>query len=641
MTNTFDYLVPRIFFLLLLACLFAGPFLIPSLLKRCRPDFLESSRKYQRLSYSSYLPLYVFLTCVFCIFLAHPLQKMFLQFFPIFLTLSLYNAVLLLLLPLLRKRINARACAGLWAIPNILYIFLYWNFARFFRSPQWVIYLPDHLLQGLCLGWFIGFVLILGWKIAEHFWFRHRLLSRTRPVTDPEILAVWEKILAEAKVHDSPYHIGICPKLRTPLSIGLFRKFTWVVLPEKEYSREDLELILQHEMIHIEREDNWLKLTWLVCTALCWFNPLLWLGARQSRKDIELSCDELVLLDSDSATRKRYADLLLTTAGDERGFTTCLSADARSLRYRLKSVMQPLQRSSGALVVLLFSLAVLSANGFAAVAYNHQTGAEGIFSGQDTALYTVTYVDRSNDELNHAAQYKAANEPALLDYLSGLQLYELSIDYPYSDSSRIDYYTLNSPEEEVYIKLYDHAISVTKHFADATKYSDAFQRATYYLPEKTDWELLQPCFIELPNLEFGYSSNDTSDSQNSAGFDWNAYATPSSLWEVKDGQKVLIDQESSAEYDVGLYGTLESNAIALQFPYEASPCSVQFTSWDGADQQDYSFPVFPKKVSIDIPFFPARCTVNIRYTAEDGIAYEGEYHFYIGGLEDDPSLIQE
>ena len=62
-------------------------------------------------------------------------------------------------------------------------------------------------------------------------------------------------------------------------------------------------------------------------------------AARKSADDLELSCDETVLAGEDSGSRKRYAELILKTAGDERGFTTCLSATATALRYRLKNII--------------------------------------------------------------------------------------------------------------------------------------------------------------------------------------------------------------------------------------------------------------------------------------------------------------
>ena len=43
---------------------------------------------------------------------------------------------------------------------------------------------------------------------------------------------------------------------------------------------------------------------------------------RKSADDFELSCDESVLLAQPQPVRRQYAELLLKTAGDERGFTT-------------------------------------------------------------------------------------------------------------------------------------------------------------------------------------------------------------------------------------------------------------------------------------------------------------------------------
>ena len=67
----------------------------------------------------------------------------------------------------------------------------------------------------------------------------------------------------------------------------------------------------------------------------------MWMAMERSAQDMELSCDETVLLEADDVTRRRYAGLLLATAGDSRGFTTCLSASASALRYRLRNVSIP------------------------------------------------------------------------------------------------------------------------------------------------------------------------------------------------------------------------------------------------------------------------------------------------------------
>ena len=80
-----------------------------------------------------------------------------------------------------------------------------------------------------------------------------------------------------------------------------------VVLPLRAYTPDELHLIFRHEMIHICRGDSVSKFFLTFCTALCWFNPLMWRAMRNSAEDMELSCDESVLQEADSATRRESA----------------------------------------------------------------------------------------------------------------------------------------------------------------------------------------------------------------------------------------------------------------------------------------------------------------------------------------------
>ncbi len=262
--------------------------------------------------------------------------------FSIFLHISLFYLVLILILPVLRKYISARACAMLWLLPNYLYI-VNQSYMKL-PSPKWVITVPRKLAWILFSVWLVGFVAVLLWKILDHLLFRHKVLKGAASVTDPNVLSIWNGIVEDSKMKKPKFKLVVSPNVATPLTVGLFRRTTRVVLPERSYSQRDLELILRHEIIHIGREDAWNKFFLVFCTAMCWFNPLMWIAMRKSADDLELSCDETVLLNADEGTRKQYAILLLDTAGDERGFTTCLSASANAMRYRLRSVTKPTKR---------------------------------------------------------------------------------------------------------------------------------------------------------------------------------------------------------------------------------------------------------------------------------------------------------
>ena len=328
--------------------------------------------------------------------------------FTIFLHISLYYLVLLLILPFLRKVISARACAMLWLVPNYLYV-IHQSYMEL-PSPLIVITAKGNLTWILFAIWLAGFIAVLVWKIVEHLVFRRHVLQNSRPVTDPDVLSVWTTIIEDSRFKRPKFKLVTSPNVSTPLTIGLNRRATRVVLPEKKYSKDDLELILHHEIVHIGREDAWNKFFMVFCTAICWFNPLMWIAMRKSADDMELSCDETVLLGADDAKRKQYAILLLDTAGDERGFTTCLSATANAMRYRLQNITKPVKRRSGALIVGAVFFILCMTSGYVALAYEGDSGAQLIYQCDDYSSYVIRSVSLKDDEF--ATNYEITDEEA-------------------------------------------------------------------------------------------------------------------------------------------------------------------------------------------------------------------------------------
>ncbi len=180
----------------------------------------------------------------------------------------------------------------------------------------------------------------------------------------------------------SPSRLVTSPQASTPITIGLFPKSVRVVLPQRHFTPEELKLIFRHELVHIGREDAWNKFFVAFCIAMCWFNPLMWMAMRRSSEDLELSCDETVLSGLEEGERRQYADLILRTAGDGRGFTTCLSASASALRYRLKSIVKPGKKVSGALLVGVAFVLLFVTYGQVSLAYGAGTGESAIFYGR-------------------------------------------------------------------------------------------------------------------------------------------------------------------------------------------------------------------------------------------------------------------
>ena len=100
-------------------------------------------------------------------------------------------------------------------------------------------------------------------------------------------------------------------ELASPISWGLMRPV--IVLNARAVeAQSEAEAIIAHELAHVARMD-WIKLLLArVATALFWFNPLVWLLARESHQLREEAADDAVLAADIPDTD--YAELLVGVA---------------------------------------------------------------------------------------------------------------------------------------------------------------------------------------------------------------------------------------------------------------------------------------------------------------------------------------
>ena len=395
-----------------------------------------------------------------------------------FLQISVYFVLLALALPLLRRYLRAEACAMLWIVPNYLYVTTY---TRSWNQPRWIIPLPIKFIGAAAVIWLAGTVAVLAWKIFAHLRFRRWLLRDAEEVTDPEVLAAWQGELLQVGEKESEYILVTSPRVTTPMTIGLFSKSVRVVLPRRHYTPEELKLIFRHELVHIGRRDAWSKFFLVFCTALCWFNPLMWLATGKSAEDLELSCDEAVTASLDAEERRRYADLILRTAGDGRGFTTCLSASASALRYRLKSIVQPVRKHSGALLVGAAATLLVLLSGQVGLAYGGGTGETQIFP-EMSGNVTLTQAAWSGEKT------QCRDEEGLEHYLSSLTMYQLLEDYGYGTQDEPLFLTYDTPRGTLKVSLWRDYVRVMPSWEETA------QRHNYYVSGGLDWEKLDGLF---------------------------------------------------------------------------------------------------------------------------------------------------
>lgn len=136
----------------------------------------------------------------------------------------------------------------------------------------------------LCMkhGWICWLYLCGVFLYAAFLFYRRRKLKK------------WIVGMEKRKVDDSSVYVTKMPV--TPSTIGVFRPK--IIVPEvmlEEYSREEIQLILLHEKTHIRLGHLVCYLCWDILRALLWLNPLLTIGTKYFREDMEEICDRITI----------------------------------------------------------------------------------------------------------------------------------------------------------------------------------------------------------------------------------------------------------------------------------------------------------------------------------------------------------
>lgn len=399
--------------------------------------------------------------------------------FEVLLLLSAYFVVLLLLLPLLRRWFSARMCAVLWLVPD----FLSWQAHALINTlplPRLMIYLPRNVWPVIGTVWLFGFLVVIGYYFIQHLILCMWLRKNSAPESDKEIREVW-KLEQEALDYRRPTAL-LRADVSAPFSIGQTKRSRCTVLPERGYTKEELSMIFRHELHHLQRYDADTKVFLCLCNALCWFNPLVWTATRKAADDLERSCDEIVTGEMEAGERRAYANLLLASAASGKGFTTCLSGAAGTLRYRLKSVMDQRRRLLGTAVLMAALFGCVMCFGTVSVS-DTRGNFTSLILDPDTEIQAV-YDGNSPDTLRWGPDTLIWDEPALRETLEGIELEHLAgLRSPVLHGMKITFVL----SEGRFVTLTDQVVVIHNYH----KYNSTAD--CYIVNDPVDWEGLRAC----------------------------------------------------------------------------------------------------------------------------------------------------
>ena len=215
-------------------------------------------------------------------------------------------------------------------------------------APQASSRQPFTVSRLLAVVWIAGAAVFLLSRFSAYFAFLRGVRRWSRPVREPEMRETLQSQKAELGIRRSPVFLR-CKKISSPMMAGFFRPM--LLLPEVDYSQEELQLILKHELIHWKHRDVWYKLLLCAANAVHWFNPVVWLMARKAGEDTELVCDSEVIKGFGTDSRRRYGETILSSVRRSRmrgtSFSTYFYGGAKTLKQRFANILDSGKKHRG------------------------------------------------------------------------------------------------------------------------------------------------------------------------------------------------------------------------------------------------------------------------------------------------------
>lgn len=229
-------------------------------------------------------------------------------------------------------------------------------------STQLVQALPEAvtIITPLTLVWLAGMLVMLAFFTIAYIR-NYRVLRSALPIHD----ASMDEWLTQNKLKRT-LTIMQSDKVTSPIAVGVITPR--IILPKAmDYGDNQLmPYILLHEYYHIRRFDMLWKLILVFALCIHWFNPLVWLMLILVNRDLEVTCDEMVISHFGSNTKTSYANSLISMAEQRSQFTPLYNGFSQNAAEERITAIMKYKKPTLASVVLAVLLTVAMATAFAA-----------------------------------------------------------------------------------------------------------------------------------------------------------------------------------------------------------------------------------------------------------------------------------
>lgn len=225
--------------------------------------------------------------------------------------------------------------------------------------------------------WTVGVILLFN-RLAKQFLEIRRIINRAYETSTISIEQIGGSI--GSAILPPGVALRITEDLPVPAVVGILHPT--ILIPkwcEQELTREQLELVVTHELIHVRRKDLLVQLLAHLVRIVHWFNPLAYVATARLAHWQEIICDHQIsaMFQREPGKRTVYRETLVqifTRASEQpriklaTGFigATNVRRDGKVCDFieRIQMLQQPLNHSTTTTLLTTFGLIILLAVGF-------------------------------------------------------------------------------------------------------------------------------------------------------------------------------------------------------------------------------------------------------------------------------------
>ncbi len=177
-----------------------------------------------------------------------------------------------------------------------------------------------HFADVIQILWLCGMAGYLVFHTVVFAAFLRRVRENSHEITKGAWRAEFDALCGEKKLKTGKIRLLSTTAAAKICTVGVARHI--VLVPEYLLERLDaheINIVLRHELTHIEKHDVAAKVAALVLCCIFWFNPLAHMTKKTLFGWLELRCDETVLKAADASSRRAYSDTLLKMMKEQQG----------------------------------------------------------------------------------------------------------------------------------------------------------------------------------------------------------------------------------------------------------------------------------------------------------------------------------